>query len=463
MKCKDFRTRLNDWIGPDSDPSSDPDWVRHGRECPDCGAEFKAMRTLAAALTPSHRINASSGFKERVMNHITEIENAADLPGATTASPAVGIVRSRWTGRILAAGLAACLLLAAVAALYNAGGEAKNRPALSPFTLLAQASEVLSTAKVLHIQCRMRTLPHDNFSYVNVKEDFVPIDIWRQQGEPRVWRVEKPGRVVLWDGTQTIQIIRSPAEGAPPMAVRFPAEAGGLIGICLSLVNVETLLNREQTLADKGETVQSVSIGKQADGGRTIDLRIESSARGDFSQSDYTRNTSIAESDHARVYSFDAETKRLLTMQVLVRTGETETPVFEVTGVDCDALADPAIFTLDLPDNVLWATTPEEQSAGKDSSAMTPDQVARAFFEAMAAENWDGARIYGGIMADHPMFRKYLAGSTLVSLGKPFKSGLYPGWFVPYELLLANGETKKHNLAVRNDNPKKQWSVDGGI
>ena len=51
----------------------------------------------------------------------------------------------------------------------------------------------------------------------------------------------------------------------------------------------------------------------------------------------------------------------------------------------------------------------------------------------------------------------------IVEIGEPFRSGSYPGWFVPYEIKLWTGETRKFNLAVRNDNPARRYIVDGGF
>jgi len=54
-------------------------------------------------------------------------------------------------------------------------------------------------------------------------------------------------------------------------------------------------------------------------------------------------------------------------------------------------------------------------------------------------------------------------GLEIISIGEPFKSGKYPGWFVPYEIEFKSGGVKKFNLAVRNDNAAKRWQVDGGF
>ena len=48
--------------------------------------------------------------------------------------------------------------------------------------------------------------------------------------------------------------------------------------------------------------------------------------------------------------------------------------------------------------------------------------------------------------------------------GEPFKFiPIYPGFQVPYELVFANGETKKAALALRNDNAMKRYLWDGGL
>lgn len=62
-----------------------------------------------------------------------------------------------------------------------------------------------------------------------------------------------------------------------------------------------------------------------------------------------------------------------------------------------------------------------------------------------------------------PVIEKMYGGLRVISLGEPFQSGLYPGYYVPYQVRLRNGSTPAHNLAVRNDNPAHRWMVDGGF
>jgi hypothetical protein len=94
---------------------------------------------------------------------------------------------------------------------------------------------------------------------------------------------------------------------------------------------------------------------------------------------------------------------------------------------------------------------------------MGPKETAEAFFKACAEENWDEFLKFSSTSKVDEKIKGYLGGLEIISIGEPFKSGLYPGWFVPYEVKFKSGRIKKMNLAVRNDNPAKRYVVDGGF
>jgi len=94
---------------------------------------------------------------------------------------------------------------------------------------------------------------------------------------------------------------------------------------------------------------------------------------------------------------------------------------------------------------------------------MEPKEVARAFFQACADENWDEFLKFWSASEADQRIKDYLGGIEIISIGEPFKSGRYSGWFIPYEIKLRSGDIKKHNLAIRNDNPAQRYVVDGGI
>jgi hypothetical protein len=50
--------------------------------------------------------------------------------------------------------------------------------------------------------------PGDNFSYIDANSAFYPIELWKQLVPEPKWRIEKPGRVALMDGLQTVMYIK---------------------------------------------------------------------------------------------------------------------------------------------------------------------------------------------------------------------------------------------------------------
>jgi hypothetical protein len=189
-------------------------------------------------------------------------------------------------------------------------------------------------------------------------------------------------------------------------------------------------------------------------------LEIEAAAEGDYTN-DYLKNTSFRESDHKRVYRFDSETKLLKGFEFYVHTDKEDVLVFEVTDIEYNPQIDDGLFTLELPQNVVWVEQPKD--VGEKYRQMTPKQAAEAFFKACSEENWDEFLKFWPMSAVDEELKGYLGGLEIISIGEPFKSGLFPGWFVPYEIKLKSGHVKKWNLAVRNDNPAKRYVVDGGI
>jgi RNA polymerase sigma factor (sigma-70 family) len=127
----------------------------------------------------------------------------------------------------------------------------------------------------------------------------------------------------------------------------------------------------------------------------------------------------------------------------------------------------------------------------------TPAEVAQTFFGALAREDWAEAARYwlsdprsknaGSAFPDG--MKKFYGGIEIISLGKPFKARisiakliemqpnlrdqfksmgnqndfLSPDVFVPYEIRLKDGSTKKWQLAINCNNPDHRWYFDGGL
>jgi len=350
---------------------------------------------------------------------------------------------------------AAAVIVIAIALSMNFLNE--SMPSASAAEVLAKATEAIANLRSVYIKAQIRTLPRDNFELIGLDYDFVPNEMWKEfDGTPQgKWRIEKSGRVVVMDGESSLLLIRP----------NYAAKGGintGFVGWLKPLLDVDKVLDSEIKLAQEQGSELQLTHEKGLDGKDKLLVSVEAFAQGDFTN-DWLRNKSIDASDNLRIYTFDAETKLLETLQVYVHTDEQDVLVFEITDIEYDSEIDPALFVLGLPEDVIWHEWPRELVDNEKYEQMGPKEVAQAFFQACADEDWDEFLKFWTSSAVAQRTRDYLGGLEIISIGEPFKSGLYPGWFVPYEIKLGSGHIKKHNLAVRNDNPAKRYVVDGGI
>ncbi len=91
-----------------------------------------------------------------------------------------------------------------------------------------------------------------------------------------------------------------------------------------------------------------------------------------------------------------------------------------------------------------------------------PREAAVFFFDSFSREDWQAVKQVLPVTNVPENAKASYGGLTVVTVGEAFRSGIYPGWFVPYQIRLRDGQLKQHKLAVRNDNPQQRWMVDGG-
>jgi hypothetical protein len=92
---------------------------------------------------------------------------------------------------------------------------------------------------------------------------------------------------------------------------------------------------------------------------------------------------------------------------------------------------------------------------------MTPREAAEAFFKACSEKNWDEVLKFWPMSVTDQRFEQmkdYLGGLEIVSIGKPYQSGNYPGWYVPYEIKVPPQE---FNVRVSNTNLAKRCVLTG--
>jgi len=432
MTCRSARRRMADLF--DSGPNG-PELREHLARCGTCAAEFEETRNALARIEPMHRVCASPDFKERTMSKL-----AAELNAAQAAQPRIRTTPF-WRLVFTAAGV-----LALVSVLPYLGGLGTNRAAVA---LLAQSVQALNVTQSVHILARMRTPPGDNFEAIGAEFDFQPVEMWKEFGATPRWRVENPGRVVVMDGTQSTLFLK------PNQAVRGGPYAGFLEWL-RPLLDPEQVLAAELRAAQKGESRAAI----RQEGPR-VTLTTSRAAKGEYFN-DWGRNRSVSQSDHTRVYQFDAATSRLTGLQMILHDGGKDVVVFETTDIRYNEPMAPEIFTVALPDNVIRDVPPAQMPVNRPIPA-TAREAAVTFLEGMAQRDWEQVLTVYPATAVPEDFKRQGGGLRVISIGEPFRSGLYAGWYVPYEAVLADGTHKAWNLAVRNDNPAHRWVQDGGF
>ena len=442
MNCNECQENLVAYVEGLLDQQQGRDVRAHVQGCPTCRAEAAEIAGLRDRLTANGTSFTPGSVETVVMDRIAR-ERASQLRKRAMRTK---YGKTGW-------GLAAA---AAVAAAFIIPWGGTNGGRATAAQVLARAIEGLSNLRSVRISANMRTLPRDNFELIGLDYPLLPIEMWKEYGDPPRWRVEKPGRVVVMDGQSSLLLIE------PNHAARGGVNTG-FVEWLKPLLDVDQVLEGELRLARAQGSDLELTHAEGEDGSRKLVVTVEAHAQGDFTN-DWCKNKSISASDNRRIYRFDAETELLEHLEVWVHGDQQDVLVLDVTEIEYDAEIDESLFALDLPDDVVWFERPEVLPDNEAYAQMSPGEVARAFFEACAAEDWDEVLKFWATSSVEPRLRQYLGGLEIISIGEPFKSGRYPGWFVPYEIkITARGVTKKHNLAVRNDNPAKRYIVDGGI
>jgi outer membrane lipoprotein-sorting protein len=445
MKCQQCRDELAAYLEGLLDEMSQRRIESHLAECSACTAEIDEVRQLTVHLARDGLVAPPVSLETAVMDRILQ-EQARQLR------------RLKMRKRLRILGISGAM--AAAAAMFVVSGLWLTQPATAQKAAeaLARGAEAVPNPTTVHIVAKMRTLPGDNFSNIDPDRDLVRIEIWRQFGEKPKWRVEKPGRVIVMDGASTVMLMR------PKTAVKLPMPTEGAFDSSwmLGLAKVQDMITRQLRSAQaKGWELKTTYETTPA-GEKKIVVTVEAKAA--VPDSDYLRNKFFDDSDTRRVYRFDAKTQRLEGFDAILHRAGGDVLIWTTEQIEYDQPIDPAVFTLELPKNVNLWKEPERLPDNEKYEKMTPKEAAQAFFEACGREDWNEVEKFWSNVDER--LKEYLGGLKVVRLGEPFQSKGYAmgkGWFIPYEIELKNGAVKKHNLAMRKDNPAKRYIVDGGI
>ncbi len=421
--------------------------LEHIEHCPECYNEYKSILDIIEILKPQQLPETPFLLKQNIMNQLKMEENEM-----TTKKSRIIRLSNRAKKLLSVAAVLALTMLALPIIDHNTN--LFNRSVKAANNLIEKSIRAAQQVKSMVITLYVRTLEDDNFSLVGTDYKMVKHSIYKSFEYPEKWRVEKPGRIVVFDGeNQYLHIIK--AQEFMKASRSFNILEGFDI-----LLEPDRIMMREQSTLNKyGSKLQM----EEKDG--LVYLTITSKAQGNF-LNDYNRNSSIIESDNRREYVFDKETNLLKGLKVFIIDGKKETLILESESIEYNTSIDPLLYAVNIPTGVAFRdlTLIPESDIFKNISSK---RAAELFFNGLANSDWDLVgqtyATFHGKTERVEKLKDTLGGLKLVKLGEPFKSGLYAGEYVPYEIRLKSGKTIRHNLALRNDNPNKVWLVDGGF
>lgn len=428
----------------------------HLATCSDCRGEYESLSAVHSRLLQAGSDNKSADFEHKVIDRIIR-EQDRRLKRTGGLGRRLGNWRLIMKNRTVKFSAAAVV---AFALIFGIGTFTNTPPVATADTFLSQAMDALSGLSSIHMEARMRSRLADNFGSICLECDFVPVEMWKQVDDQGVlrWRLEKPVRTIVMDAKATTMIVggewASRHEKAELPGDSFDAWMGRLL-------DVHALLDSELQQATTDPVCQLVLSHEQIDGRDKILLEVDVTT--EVPENDYCRDAFIENADHLKVYRFDAETKLLEGFQLFVVSDDREVLVFEITDIEYDATIDDRLLTLELsPDIIMWQQ-PEILPDNEKYQSMTPLEAADVIFKSCAEENWEEFAKFLPASGIRQHTKVALSGLEIISLGEPFQSYSYVGWFVPYEIRLKDGSIYRGNLALRSDNEAERFVIDGGL
>lgn len=399
-------------------------------------------------LTPKVEVRPSADLRSRILAAAAEQQSAAQ-----PTKPRRSSLRY-WISA--AASMAAVVAIAITFTLSS--------PAYAARKYFSQALIVMQDAKTMVMNLSVRTAPDEPIDYINPTMDFIPATVKVIYNEPMTWSLEKKdGRTVLYKGAdEEGNLVYQWIGGKDGRTGWKQPHRGYVEGDLEIMLDPRILLEAERRTAErnKGTKYEILDVGELAI------VRVATTAQGDYSKSDYLLNTSLAEANTIREYSFAKDSGMLHKMRIVVNTDKGPVTVIESENI---AYNEPLTVN-DLYDKeqfekisfVNLELAPTE--AASPLAGITADEAAKIILNAMGS--WDTtildtAMYYFGDVKGQ--VERIYKGLEVKSIGKPFKSGLYPGQFVKCKVTLANGEKQELTLALRNDNKQKIWLLDGGL
>lgn len=409
--------------------------------------------------------NLYSSTDEQIISMLTpqvEVKPSADMRSRILAAANQQAVQQKARPRRLRYWLGAAASAAAVVAI--AITLTLNSPAYAARKYFSLALVVMQQAKTMIMTGKLRTEAEEPIDYINPQADFVPATIKVIYDEPMLFSIEKEGgRAVLYKGADgTGDYVYQWSNFNNTLSGWKSQHAGFVNKEMEAILNPRILLETEYRIAEsnKGTDYEIIEVGEM------VIVRVATTAQGDYSQSDYRLNTSLAEANTLREYTFDKNTGLLHKLRIVIMIDDKPVTIMESESIDYNE----PLTVADLYDKALFESiTFNDMSIRAEASSpligIEADEAAEIILKAM--QTWDtnilntAMTLYKGDTMK--VLESRYKGVEVKSIGKAQSSGLYPGKFVKCKVIMPDGSKETLMLALRNDNRQGVWVVDGGL
>jgi hypothetical protein len=446
MNCKFIHDRIADLFDGSLAAGEREKLMAHIESCEDCKLHYREITNLAGMISSTNRPVARKGFSDSLVHEIRK-EIKQDSPGIPKE-----INEFPWKK---AFGIAASVLLFAAIALSIILVSVRN-PAVAAEKLINRSLLAMLEMKSVQMTFSIRTREHENIDFIDPRGGFLECRLWKTFGNPPKWRMEKAGRMVLMDGTDQYMVTSGSG-----YVLKGSSEIG-FVNWMKIFLDPAKLLESEKEFARSHDA--SCRIDEKE--GKIV-LTIKAKAIGNF-RNTFALNSSVAESNNTRTYTFNKATMLPESLEVTLEDGSQQIPVIRLEQITYNQPVPDSLLRYipvnDIP--VIPVSSMDSINRGGIRN-VSSEEAARIFFYSISARD---ARQLGRLLPVEALsggnvlnsIIKAYAGTRLEKLGPSFRSGLYPGDFVPYVLRLPSGDTASGNLALRRDNTSHVWNVDGG-
>lgn len=426
MKCNEFTDRLYDYTKLNELPV---EMNNHINKCVSCKAKADEYFAITNYLKPKQEIKVNKEISNNVIKNLKFKNNMI-----------------KKFSRIAAA----LILIAGLGMIFNYSNMSFVKAAGAAQTIFINSINAIKKINTLSIKLKIRTLENDNFEHIDKDAKFVEHQIYRDFTTEKKWKISKIGRSVFFNGENQFLLIKGMDFGI------VGSVQSNFVGKLRSLVNPETIFEKEIENIKKCKDC-FYEVDKT---GNEITLTVISKARGNF-ENPYCKNSSFSEADTKTIYKFSKEDNLLQEIKLYLIEKKKETLILKTTKIEYNKPIDKELLDNNVPDDFEWKSASDLEPKATKYTNISSKQAATNFLNACSTGNWTEVKRVFPYINDE--LKKTLFEIEVLNIGASFKSGQYPGEFVPCKVKFNDGTKREFNLALRNDNKNKVWVIDGGL